>query len=258
MLNVKGIKIEDIYSSDFLYISFEIDDTTESLSNYQINLMRSLSAQGPYSVIAYGITNFRYTDRFVNLSDPSIKYFYKIQIVDENTREVYVSDYQQFLQGKPDDFSFAIREIESLYLHNVINNDSMYLLNKMRTGQRCNCYDSIRKQADPQCLSCFGTGYVGGYYEPTEIKVNFFTPISEEGVYIPSDDFNKTAPIQLWTSNFPVIEAGDILVDNKNRRYIIQNCQRSTKNYFLFRQTVVAHVLPRSNIAYDFLVKEKF
>lgn len=47
-----------------------------------------------------------------------------------------------------------------------------YLFKRRTFGDRCACTDPETRQVmDPNCEECFGTGFVGGYYEPFEYWV---------------------------------------------------------------------------------------
>ena len=61
----------------------------------------------------------------------------------------------------------------------VIGNSSWsydaYLIKPRRTGIVCSCHqEELRSSTDPDCKQCYGTGYVGGFYQPipTRVKVH--------------------------------------------------------------------------------------
>ena len=61
--------------------------------------------------------------------------------------------------------------------------------------------------------------------------------------------FKENSPRQFWTSNYPLIQEGDIIVDTlTSDKYTVTSWQPSYKNGFLIRQTVQMTRLPEASI----------
>lgn len=256
MINLKNMNISDEFGVEYLYITFEITDTVESLENYNFNLYKSNNAISEFVPIAFNVADFKYRDFAVNLRNFTINYYYKIQIKNKVTGEQVFSDVYQFQKASPDNFASAIVEIENRYLNYVVGNTEMILLQKKHMGQICSCYDDVRQMsADKTCPLCYGTSYVGGYYSPEIIKVNFYNPPTEQFKFSPSDNAQDQSILQLWTSNFPLIKAEDILVDKNNIRYIVTSNMLTRKNYYVIRQILAIQMVPKYNIVYSYDIK---
>lgn len=47
-----------------------------------------------------------------------------------------------------------------------------YLIKPRHTGTPCTCYNpELRASSDPSCQTCYGTGFIGGYYDPIPVRV---------------------------------------------------------------------------------------
>ena len=252
MINIDKITVSNSFGMGRLTVFFYLSDTEENLDDYTFNIYRSQTGLNDYECIAQNVGYYYYEDYTVNLYNNNIKYFYKVEALNQSTCERKLSDCFGFLEiEEPDVWGSAIEEIERMYLGCVIKNEPMLLLKKMRFGQLCRCYDDIRCQTNPKCPSCHGTKYIGGYEGGIPIEVNYQNPTQRSQVFELFDmDGETKSPIQLWTPNFPIVQAEDILVDSKNNRYRVTSVTPTTKNYFILRQIISIQRIQTSDIAY--------
>lgn len=253
MIKVNDITVTDQFGSDYLYVKFSINDTIEDLSKFQFNIYRSNTPEEGFEIIDEGIIDFFYVDNDVNLYDTSIDYYYKIEIVDTTTNRKEMSDIIGTYKGREgDQYASYLVSVYNTYLDAAINNSEMILLPKKHFGNVCNdCYDEIRERCkNPNCMTCYGTRFVGGYFSPQKIKVSFFNSPALVEKFNLTDVGEDQTPIQFWTSNYPVIQINDILVDINNNRYIVVSWQPTYKNFYLVKQIVGIQRLPKSNVIY--------
>lgn len=240
-----------------LIVFFQVEDTREDLSKYSFNVYRS-NIGTDFECIAQNVGHYYYEDYDVNLYNGNIKYFYKIEIVNNDTGERLLSDKVSiFGVEEPDNYGFAIAEIEQRYLQYVVNQKQMILLKKKYFGQLCTCFDEVRTQPNPKCKCCFGTRYVGGYSTPVPIMVNYQAPEQASvDVGIQDQDNLGEAPVQLWASSFPPISVGDILVDHHNERYRVVSVVSTTKRHFIIRQVLTIAKIQPTDIVYRIPISE--
>jgi len=255
MIYIKDILVSDKLGLDSLYVEFSINDTHDNLDNYIFDIYKSNHQTGAYTLLVSDIKDFSHRDMLVNLYDVSINYYYKIKVTDKLTSESILHDiYGEYKGRKPDLEAQAIVEIHTIYLKNIIT-EKLKLLKRKKIGQLCTCFDDVRRRSNPvSCEICYGTKYVGGYYSAYEIFVNYFNASNVSENFTVSDVGEIDSPLQLWTLNYPFIQINDILVSQDNTRYIVANCQPSHKNFYLIRQTLQIHRLPKSNIVYKVTV----
>lgn len=90
------------------------------------------------------------------------------------------------------------------------------------TGTRCQCYLTdmkTHKQAKIPCDNCWGTGYVGGYDGPYEIRI---APFQSEQKIMMTDRGMKFENVEeTWTTITPVLSQRDFVVRRKGDIYAI-------------------------------------
>lgn len=88
-----------------------------------------------------------------------------------------------------------------------------YLFSKRTTSERCpDCWDAIRQQRSTyDCPTCYGTGFVHGYYDALPIYIS----ISPEQIApdVPLTGITVQGQMSGWTSGFPLLNPGDIVID---------------------------------------------
>jgi len=110
---------------------------------------------------------------------------------------------------------------------------------RMHFGERCRCYDESGIRIAPNvCRECFGTGFRGGYYHPTLIRVTRGQMDKTSG---PSQFGAQENPMsECWTSNEAIIEPNDLLVDwrEHGRRHIVKQVRATSMHGVTVRQTL--------------------
>ena len=253
MLTIKNIETSCEFGLDKIVVTFEFNDTTEKLSDYTLNLLRSeIGTENSFVLEASNIPYGCYEDYDVDLYDENKKYFYKIEIVNLKTGEKSVSEETSMFMVKPaDGWGHAIADIENVYLHNVIRNDKVFLLKKIRSGGVCECWDDIRMTADTRCPLCYGTGYLGGYYAPIDIEVNYANTEQYSQAFAPEDMQGEVrSSKQFWTTNFPVIQPEDVIVDSDNLRWRVTSVMPTRKGKFILRQIINIEKIQKTDMVY--------
>lgn len=258
MLEVSKISIDQKFSSKFLLVEFEICNTMEDINDYQFDILRSNAFNGDYEVIAIDVKDFSFKDYSVNLLNPTIEYFYKIRIIDKIGNDVYESNVKKLIIKNDDEYITYFNYINNKYLCDVIADDKLKLLKRKRFGTYCECYDDVReKSKKANCTSCYGTKFAGGYFPPVDISVNYLnSPSLTEEFDIKGISQNES-PVQFWTTSFPKIHQGDIIVLPDNSRCKVISWSNSDKNNVSLRQTVTIQKIPESDVIYKFPIEEE-
>ena len=251
MINITKIAIADNLSTDYLLVKWEIGDTAEDLALYAFNVHRSLSPDGGYEIIAYGITLFEYKDYTVDLYDSSIRYYYKIEVVNASAGLNELSaDYGQIMYSPPDNVANAIIYHEEMLLK-LGDNPMVYALIKRRFGARCPvCWDPIQKKTTKsQCTACYQISFTGGYLPPSLIRMSF-TPTERQERMAVEGVKDVDGVVSAWTGNYPVLQPGDIIVDTLNARYDVVSVVPSTKRRYVTHQVLALRKIPPTGIIY--------
>lgn len=117
----------------------------------------------------------------------------------------------------PNQYGAEISRRHAILLKNGHAGNLMYLFIKRKVKEQCPyCFDTIRGQRSAaNCEHCLNTGFLGGYYDPIKIYISWSPETvsvkqEHEGAVIPSN-------MQGWTTGYPRISMGDVLVDPATR-----------------------------------------
>ena len=264
MLTLKTLTVSS-FDVDSLTLTWEFKSTTESISDYSIDVYRSESptdvttvsgVKANYDIIASGITaeTYSYKDTSVeNIYDPFRQWYYKLvvssKVAPSNTSQApekpaYVNDssldkaYKEILRRK------------TLVLNKKTGRDCKVL--KRRTyGTYCTtCYDEVLFRAtDPNCTECHGTGFKTGYFPAISMKAMInaapkYNQITMFGEFMPSDAL-------LNTLNFPPLRPRDVIVDNINRRWLVRQIRPVEKGGVLIEQAVQISLIAPDDYVYQ-------
>jgi hypothetical protein len=230
---------------DFNLLNWEFEPTTEDLDNLTLNVYRSES-QGidgtltDFQVINSGITlnetSYR-DDSVVGLMDPLRFWNYKLTLKNNFTNtETLLTSQPAFVKAKPESYiAKAILRKKELVLTKKIGRQ-FYLIKKRSWGVRCpdSWDDVLFRDTNPNCPTCFGTGWTGGYFTPIPMlgMVNAapkYNQIQMFGEWKPSDKL-------LYTINYPILLPRDIIVDDNNLRWIVIQVRTVEHLGFLIEQ----------------------
>jgi len=185
-----------------------------------------------------------------------VEYFFRIVIKNNDTGEVvstsigYTSEKSLSKRDR-----LLYREMvrrEALTL-DKFNGADFLLFRRIVNGTPCtDCVDEILQQpASNECPSCYGIGFLGGYYKKGILRIN-----------VNADDDSKLSQqasgpqeLSLVSGNFPgypIVKFKDIMVDpSTNKRYEIVSTIEDQFHTYNIRQTVIMSRLPPSDPSYQ-------
>lgn len=131
-----------------------------------------------------------------------------------------------------------------------------YLFIKRRTKEQCPyCFDTLRGQRSAvNCKHCLNTGFISGYYDPIPIYVSW----SPENVALTQPLEGTAFPLTMqgWTTGYPRISIGDILVDADTREiWIIHQVSLTTHKRTPTKQELVVKYQEEDLHVFDLLEK---
>jgi len=147
---------------------------------------------------------------------------------------VVVDDGIQEYNSKPESTLGILNQREWLLARDIIRKEYLrllkyvgargYLLKRRHYGPRCpTCIDhDVEEPVTSQCTSCFGTGYLGGYYNGLLYYLDLSGTTTSEDVKTPFgtvDNKQRTARCVAY----PRIDSYDIWVDaTRNKRHVLR------------------------------------
>lgn len=220
-------------------------------------LWRSTSEFEGFEIVEERIETFFYIDKNVELGAVDNTYFYKVEGFN-GTSLVVTTDPFTPIYNEVDYIARRVR-FEAEKTLEVMKNPPVFLLSKRRVGMKCpECWDPVlRKVKYANCPVCNGTGDVQGYFKPIQIRLS--TNVSSYMATLSVEDVDKVAltPIDAWTTGYPRIMPGDVIVDQLNKRYKVQNVSPRTHAQQIIRQLLSLVYLEVGHPAYDVPVNFK-
>jgi hypothetical protein len=235
MLYVKEPTVLSNLPSGFI-IQWSLDKTVESIDNYVFTVLTSTDPSIEFEVDG-SVSNQLYYTHVVRDFDFSRHYYYQLQVLNTSTGETTTTQ-TFYLQAAPTGLALKMISTEQRFLSNLVSRSGFFLIRK-KTGKTCpRCFDQLkRRDGDPLCSVCYGTGYLGGYYTPIKLYFQFLEPsnISQPGLtnFGPLEANQVTA----WISNFPIAAANDALIDTiTGIAYLISSVRGTAFGGALIRQ----------------------
>ncbi len=207
------------FSIDYLDVYWEIDPTTEDIQQYQFYVERSEAEAGPWDVIAGPLIDQYYIrDNAVHsITTNARTLYYRIRAVHLPTsRVLYSATFDR--EGPANLVATEMIRLERV-LFEEFSGVRCWLFPRRTFGQRCpSCYDSVLgKTIDTRCVTCWGTGFSGGYHYPTAIWAQ--VDASPESEQVSVEDHRRVQMAQMRCGPNPGIKPLDLIIDHQNRRY---------------------------------------
>jgi len=250
MLILKSLDIAT-YDGQSYNVSWEFEPDTDLYSDYSVNIYRSESPVDDitqYETVASGLNAnlYSYIDTGIaQLLDLGRPWFYKLGIYE--TINISGITYQ------PDPAAYLKDEVPNRVFREIVRRKNINLLNprfsgrdfkifKRRSwGTHCNvCWDeSLQRSTDSSCTTCYGTGWINGYYDAIDIRgMKNSSPklsqINMFGEWKPSDSM-------LYMLGYPPLKSRDIVADDNNHLWTVVQV-RSTEHlgYVIEQQAQIA------------------
>lgn len=219
------------YDGQSLTLTWDFKPDTSLISDYSVNIYRSESPVDDitqYDMIASGLSAnlYSYIDTSVaQLLDLGRPWFYKLGIYETSVSGV--------ISSQPDQAAYLKNEVPDRVFREIVRRKNINLQNprfsgrnfkiiKRRTwGTHCpDCWDmSLQRSTDPSCITCMGTGWINGYYDPITVRgMKNTSPklnqINMFGEWKPSDSL-------LYMLGYPPLKPRDIVIDDNNHLWTV-------------------------------------
>lgn len=252
---------------DSVVLGWEYEDTTESLADYTIAVMRSEAQAGEFEVVSQEMACnevFEFQDNSVNLYAKWRDYHWRLRVTktETGTTRTYGSTpYEKVLsesldpggivlEALPDPVAVEASRRFDMVLREFIGRRVLVLPQRTH-GTRCGgCWDNLkRRRTTSNCKTCFGSGVQGGYYQPQETFAA--KPPHAEMVEVTSMFEMQPLDVLMWFGSRPRLKPRDLVVNTEGFRWRVERVQRSEKNWALTRQTVQLRAISRDQVEYD-------
>lgn len=266
MIVVRNISAYSL-DRDSVVLGWEYEDTTESLADYTIAVMRSEAQAGEFEVVSQEMACngvFEFQDDSVNLYAKWRDYHWRLRVTKTAggaTRTYGSTPYERVLsegldpggvvlEALPDPVAVEASRRFDLVLREFIGRRVLVLPQRTH-GTRCgNCWDNLkRRRTTSNCQTCFGSGVQGGFYRPQET----FAAKPPHALAVELTSLFEMQPLDvlMWFGSRPRLKPRDVVVGTEGVRWRVERVQRSEKNWALTRQTVQLRAISRDQVEYD-------
>lgn len=267
-MNVVITRTTPLYPSA-IFIQWDITGTTET-GIYIVDVERAGSPNGPWETLTSGAKSiYHYLDDLLqnkpiavpgelkegaNLLSLQREIYYRITVTPPSGRDNSVSTISPVEPTLDKRMKLIKRKIlfdEAKGLDKV-NGIDLAILKRKHWGTRCpDCFDPVTKEVlQEHCNTCYGTSFVGGYWDPVIIKGRIGaspaqTQISPHGKV----EVNTT---RITVLDYPKLEVDDIIVSIRdNDRYIVKMITPTTLKKVVVHQVAEISLLSRDSVEYE-------
>jgi len=133
--------------------------------------------------------------------------------------------------------------------------ERVLLFIRKTTGEKCKCYKrNERTHGQPQvgsCKICWGTGFVGGYEGPYEIRISPFQ--SEQRISMQERGMKLENIESTWTSISPIITQRDFIARRNSQMYAIGPISTPQVRGIATQQHFSVEHIDSTDIRYEFV-----
>lgn len=245
---VTGVQVSNPLTATSLIVSWKAN--IDPVSGY--NVYRALAKEGVFTLLNLApVVGTSYDDLTAEQRSHTV-YWYQVTAVNGIVEGSPSEPVSNILIARDDNRNTLSRlgndvdQNQNAILNEIVRRDGLLLRRggelvnifiRKTAGPKCpDCYSPAGNQpTDPNCPTCFGTTYVGGYdkYSNVLCKIKPITTkltLMEMGLKIDSSP-------AAWIGTFPIVKDGDILVRVfNNKRYEIQSVEEIISRGILVRQ----------------------
>jgi hypothetical protein len=242
-------------------VKWDLAPTAQDLSNltFVVDRGESPSALVPISHAIPATALREFVDYTAKLKNVEKVYYYRVRAVEtiaDVPTQTFLSETLP-LEGRPDLVALYIVE-EHLFAHRYVYGSPALIFKHMMEGTACkDCFDPVLKRVTKSnCTTCYGTGFLGGYYPFMESWMDF-NPDPKQ-VQIAEWGARQPSQTDIQFTNYPLLAVGDLIVELKQNRYWkVANVRNTEKNRTTILQVCRLDEVNRSDIEYKIEVPDE-
>lgn len=136
----------------------------------------------------------------------------------------------------------------------LMSGEQVLFYQRRWTGTRCPNWDPIRKQHSQDIVypndTCYGTGFVGGYYRAIPLYVSLLSATQIQNVVF-EEGIRRVFKPSSWSLHEPIFKNGDILVRSNSERLWVNNVTQTRWRSHVIRQLFETEVIEKGHQVYN-------
>lgn len=264
-LGIKITKITPLFPKK-VFLQWDLINPTES-GSYTFTIQRSGSTEGPWETLQAGLQNsFNYIDDFTsqphlsndgkaNLYSLQRDIYYKVRVVPPSGCVNTATSEPHGLETELAPIQRGLRRrlrYDEQILFKRHNGIRLALLKRRTWGERCTeCYDPTTKATMKEyCAVCYGTSFVGGYWNPVITWGRVNTPKNVQA-QITERNTKEAAPHVITLLDVPILQDKDLIVEiTTNMRHEVRNQRQTELQRRSVHQQVTTSLLAHDAVEY--------
>lgn len=250
------LKVTQFYARsfdlDFMDLYWEIESferAQDIITAYEFSIYRSESPEGPWDKLAGPFQDrYQFRDFSPNLLHKWRQLYYKLEVRHIPTDETVKAGVST-LEAEPDLIALEIQRQEDVLFRNFVGRPCWVF--PVRTfGEKCTCFDrTLSRQTRSNCITCFDTGFIGGYLTPIEAWVQLDP---DSGSPSPTAIIGETQPKNTSARliPYPPVKPKDLIVEAENKRWKVVTQSGTERLRAVVHQELSLHFIVKGDVEF--------
>ncbi len=250
------LKVVSLYARgfdlDYLDIFWEIESFTRAqdvITAYEFIISRAESPEGPWDPLAGPFKDrYHFRDFSPNLLHKWRQLYYRLEIHHIPT-DITVTAGVCTLEAEPDLIALEIQRQEDLLFREFVGRPC-WLFPVRTFGEKCTCFDrTLNRQTKSNCVTCFDTGFIGGYMTPIEMWMQIDPDSgSPSQTAIAGEVQPKNTSSRL--TSYPPVKPKDLIVEAENKRWKVVTQSGTERLRAIVHQELALHLVVRGDVEF--------
>jgi hypothetical protein len=237
------------FDLDHMDLFWELKDFEGNINQFTFQVFRSESPTGPWEPLSPEFKDqYLFRDVTQNVLHKWRTLFYLLRVKDLQSNAV--KDFgPTSQQPEPDLIALEIQRQEDLLFRGFVGR-KCWLFPVRTFGAKCVCFDRVMgRRTRSNCLTCFDTGYLGGYLSPIECYVQI-DPNANSPANTPIMGKQQPNDTSARLISFPPVKPDDILIETENKRWKVTKTASTQRLRANVHQELTLHEIPRGDVEY--------
>lgn len=246
------LKVTSLYARsldlDSIDVMWEVASFEGNPFNFEFTILRAETSFGPWDIVAGPFSDqYYFRDTTPVVLHKLRKLYYLLRIKDKTTGEV--REFGPTAQlPEPNLETMEMVRQEDVYFREKVGRKCWVF--PIRTfGAYCTCRNTVTGQRTrSNCNTCFGTGYLGGFYAPVEVWIQFDPAAQRTQPTTQNERKDTFTSARMGPS--PLLKSKDLVIEAENVRWRVETMTPTQRLRATVHQELTLFELPKTDIEY--------